>query len=201
MRRLESIFSLLVIWGLANSPVWASPQRDAVLGADGEIYIAKAGTYGELFPGGKAVDSSNPVLALELTRSDGSQERLLVEGTEGPDRDRLPFLLYEESSRTVFLLWETQINEVHPILILSGYNGSWIDPVEIVGNPFAPKTCPRFTITRDTLQEPGSDGALITRHRTMLHLVWGEEGPDGSTEAFYAPVIFDDGVLVARSKV
>lgn len=202
MRRNGRLLPLLLaILALASSPLWAAPQQNAVLGANGEVYIAKAGTYGELFPDGKAVASSTPVLALEVTNPDGSQERLLVEGTDTPDQERLPFLLYEESSRTVFLLWEAQRNSIHPILILSGYNGSWIDPVEIIGNPFAPKASPQFAITHDTLEVTGSDGSPATRHQTLLHIVWGEELADESIEAFYAPVIFEDGVRVEQNKV
>lgn len=201
MRRIARLLPLFVISALAGSTLWASPQQNAVLGANGEVYAAKAGAYGELFPGGRAAGAATPVLALEVTNPDGTQERLLVEGTDTPDQERLPFLLYEESSRTVFLLWEAQRNSIHPILILSGYNGSWIDPVEIIGNPFAPKASPQFAITHETLQVPGSDGAPVTRHQTVLHIVWGEELAGDSIETFYAPVIFNDGVRVEHSKV
>lgn len=201
MRRIARLLPLFVIWALAGSTLWASPQQNAVLGANGEVYAAKAGTYGELFPGGRAAAASTPVLALEVTNPDGTQERLLVEGTDTPDREGLPFLLYEESSRTVFLLWEAKRNAIHPILILSGYDGSWIEPVEIIGNPFAPKASPQFAITHETLQVPGSDGAPVTRHQTVLHIVWGEELANGSIETFYAPVIFNDGVRVEHSRV
>lgn len=203
MRRIERLLPLFAIWALACcSPLWASPQQNAVLGADGEVYIAKAGTYGELFPGGREeIDAATPVLALEVTHPDGSLERLLVEGTDTPDQEHLPFLLYEESSRTVFLLWETQRNSIHPILILSGYDGSWIDPVEIIGDPFAPKASPQFAITHETVQVAGTDGAPATRHQTVLHIVWGEELANDSIEAYYAPVIFDDGVRVEHGRV
>ena len=203
MKRIERLLPLFVIWALAvGSPLWAAPQQNGVLGANGEVYIAKAGTYGELFPGGREeIDAATPVLALEVTHPDGSLERLLVEGTDTADQERLPFLLYEESSRTVFLLWETQRNSIHPILILSGYDGSWIDPVEIIGDPFAPKASPQFAITHETLQVSGTDGAEVTRHQTVLHIVWGEELANDSIEAFYAPVIFDDGVRVEHGKV
>jgi len=200
MTRAGRIFSLFSL--LATSAAWGSPQQNAILGASGEVYSAKAGTYGELFPQGNAVDSSHPVLALEVTTPDGKRERLLVEGTEGPGKDGLPFLHFEDSSETVFLLWETRFNVVHPMLMLSGYNGkTWIEPLEIIGTPFAPKTSPQFAVTQDVLEEAGPDGVPVTRRRTVLHLVWGDELSDGSIEAFYSPVILDDGVLVSHSAV
>lgn len=198
-RMIQRLLPLVAVLGLVGSPLWASLHGDEVLGADGEVYFVREGTYGQLFPDGRAVDPSHPVLALEVTSPDGSQKRLLVEGSEGPDQDHLPFLLYEESSHTVFVLWETRFNVIHPILILSGYNGTWMPPVEVIGNPFAPKTSPRIAVTRDTLQGHGSDGAPATHHRTVLHLVWREEAAGGTTDAFYAPVVFDDGLLVGRS--
>lgn len=201
MRRILRLLPLFVVCGLAAAPLWASAQQDAVLGANGEVYSAKEGTYGELFPAGKDVDPSYPVLALEITQPDGARQRLLVDGTEGPGQDNLPFLVYEESSRTVFLLWETRFNGVHPMLMLAGYSGSWMAPVEIVGNPFAAKTSPQLAITRDTVEQTGSDGAPVTLRRTVLHLVWGEETSDGTVEAFYMPVVLDDGVLTGHNTV
>jgi hypothetical protein len=198
-RMIQRLLPLIAVLVLAGSPLRASLQGDEVLGADGEVYSVREGSYGELFPGGKAIDPSYPVLALEVTHPDGSRQRHLVEGSEGRDEDHLPFLLYEESSHTVFVLWETRFNVIHPILILSGYDGTWMEPVEIIGNPFAPKTFPQIAVTRDTWQGQGSDGAPTTHHRTVLHLVWREEAASGSTDAFYAPVVFDDGLLVGRS--
>jgi hypothetical protein len=201
MKRIALILAIAL--GLAATAARAAHQ-EAVLGGEGEVYRVKSGTYAQLFPGGKEIpsgDRTNLVLALEIVKPDGSPERSLVPGTEGPGADRLPYLQYEETSRTVFLVWETRVNFVHPVLMLSGYNGSWLEPIEILGNPFAPKSSPQLAVTHDTYQLPGSDGQPVTGRRMILHLVWGEEAGDGSIETFYTPVILSDGMRVGRSPV
>lgn len=206
MRHRQAILALTLSLGLAAcvaTPAGAT-QQGAVLGAAGEIYLVKSGTYGQLFPNGKELsgtDRSNYVLSLDVVRPDGSLERSLVPGTEGAQAERLPFLQYEELSNTVFLVWETRISLIHPVLMLSGYNGDWIEPIEIIGNPFAPKTSPQLAVTRETLQEVAADGSPLTRHTTVLHLVFGEEVGYGPPETFYVPVVLEDGIPTAPGKV
>jgi hypothetical protein len=202
MRTMKFSLAALLIGGLISSSAWAASQRgESVLGAEGELYTVRTGTYGQLFPGGKQTQLTNAVLALEVTKPDGTEERLLVNGTTGPEAERLPFLRFEEASKTLFLVWESRVNLVHPILMLSGYNnGSWIEPFEIIGNPFAPKTSPQFAVTQDTYEEQGPNGPL-TRHRTTIHLAWGEEIAGGLISTFYTPVFLENGTFVGRSPV
>jgi hypothetical protein len=191
---------MLLGLGLIGSAAWALPQREAVLGSQGELYVAKVGTYGQLFPGGKATNAANPVLALDVTRPDGKEELLLVEGTQGPDVEKLPFLLFEESSATLFLVWERSTTAIHPSLMLSGYNGTWLAPFAIVGNPLAPKASPQLAVTHDSYQDEGEDGP-VTHHRTILHLQWREENGSGVWETFYTPVFLEDGTFLGKSPV
>jgi hypothetical protein len=200
MRRFARIFALLTVAGVAGPAAWAAAQREAVLGSKGELYVAKAGSYGQLFPGGKETAPTNPVLALDVTRADGKEERLLVEGTQGPDVEKLPFLFFEEASETLYLVWERSTTLIHPSLMLSGYDGSWLTPFEIIGNPLAPKASPQLAVTRDSYEEEGEDGP-VTHHRTILHLVWREENGSGVSETFYTPIFLEDGTFLGRSPV
>jgi hypothetical protein len=197
MRRIGPVLAIALGLGLAASGVAAAAYQEAALGADGEVYQVKSGIYSQLFPAGKDLTGSNRsnlVLALDVVQPDGSSKRTLVPGTEGPAEDRLPYLQYEEAARMVFLVWETRVNLIHPVLMLSGYNGTWLQPLEILGNPFAPKTSPQLAVTHDTFQETGDDGNPVSRHLTTLHLIWGEE-LDGTIDTFYTPVILKDGQL------
>jgi hypothetical protein len=190
---------LACLCGLACAASSLSAQ-ETVLGSKGELYAAKAGTYGSLFPGGKLTDPANAVLALEIVRPGQLPERILIPGTEGDDVERLPFLVFEEVSETVFLVWERRLGFIHPLLMLSGFNGDWLEPVEVVGNPFANKTSPYLLVTQDTYgaREGGQE---VSKRRTILNLVWGEENGAGLNETFYTPVIFENGVLIGRSPV
>lgn len=202
MRRIKYTLAGLVAFVMACSAAWASSDPSIVLGAEGELYSVRTGLYGQLFPGGKDTLPGNAVLALEITQTDGIQQRHLVNGTAGPDVDSLPFLLFEEASRTLFLVWERRVNQTHPILMLSGYssNGTWFEPFEIVGNPFSPKTSPQFAVTQEDYEEQGPEGP-IARHRTILHLVWGEEVNSGAIETFYSPVILENGTFFGKNSV
>lgn len=200
MRRIRRIATLLLAaLALTGAGARAASTRDAVLGADGDLYTVTAGTYGQLFPGGKDAATASSVLALDIVKADGARTRLLVKGTEGEDADESPFLLYEESSRTLFLVWETRLGGVFPILMLTGYDGSWMAPFPIIDYPFSIKTSPQLAVTHDNYQEESAAGS-VTHHWTVLHLVWGQEADtSGEVDTYYAPLYFEDGALIGRS--
>lgn len=201
MRTTGRILALSLALGLSATMAAAAPEG-AALGNGGELYLAKTGTFGELFPGTRGPDAATPVLAVDVLRSGGEKERLLVPGTDGAEVEVLPSLFAEEASGTVFILWESRINVVHPILVLSGFDGDrWLEPISILGTPFSPKTSPSFTVTRDTYQVAGPEGESVTRHRTVVHIVWGEENSSGLSRTFYTPIIFEDGVYQGESPV
>lgn len=176
---------------LAASAVFGA-SREVALGSDGEVYAVRTGAYGELFPNGKDFDRANPVVALEINKPGAAVQRILVPGTGGEEAESVPTLLFEDSSQTVFLLWESELN-FHPILQLAGFDGSgWSRPIEVIGNPFASKTSPQFAVTRDSYEEPGPDNSVVSRHRTILHLVWQEENAGGSFSTFYSPILIGD---------
>ncbi len=178
---------------LAASPVLAD-NREVAVGADGEIYAARVGTYGDLFPRGKDFDRSNSVVALDITRPDAPFERLLVPGTGGADVETSPSVLFEKDSQTVFLLCETKRSIIHPILQIIGFDGTaWTRTVEVIGNPLAAKTSAQLTITRDSFDESGPEGSTTSRHRLVLHVVWREETPAGAWVTLYSPIPIHDG--------
>jgi hypothetical protein len=201
MKRILRIAALLVAFGFTGHGLWASAQREAVLGANGELFTVKSGTYGELFPGQKNIEASNPVLALDIEKPDATKTRLLVKGTEGTDVDSAPFLLYEEASSTLFLVWEIRLGGVFPVLMLSGYKDSWLDPYAIIDYPFALKTSPQLAVTHDTYREDGSsaEATPVTKHRTILHLLWSQEGDDGAVGTYYTPIFLENGRFLGRS--
>src|SRR4051794_1082922 len=99
---------------LAGSALAA--DRQAALGDSGEVYFVRAGTYGDLFPGGTDTAPENSVLALDIVRRDQPAERLLVPGTEGSDVESSPFELYETTSGALFMVWQAQVGTIHPVL-------------------------------------------------------------------------------------
>lgn len=192
-------FSLLV--GLAATSALAR-QNDAALGADGEIYIAQAGSYGALFPDASPEEANLPVLALNIHRPTGEVERLLVPDTKNATVESKPFLLFENESKALFLVWENRTSEFHSILKLNAYNGaSWMGSIQVTGNHFSPKSAPQIATTRDTVKAQNAEGKPTFRHRTVLHLIWEEANLSGIPATFYSPLILEDGVFEDREPV
>lgn len=195
MKRLQRITSLIAGLGLAASAMLTA-QQGATLGSSGEIYLARTGSYRSLFPQGghPGTAPGNDVLALEISHPGKTTELLLVPGTSDIDVELSPSLLFEESSNTLFLLWESRINRIYPVLMLAGFDGErWIDPVEI-GDPMAMKSSPQIAVTRDSYKI-GEEGTEEVRTRTIVHLLWGEETNDGSSQTLYTPIILENGAF------
>lgn len=195
----------IVVW-LAGATLLSFPalalERNAALGASGEIYQAKAGLYRSLFPSGQDAPAPNPVLALEITRPGGKTERLLVPGTEGQDQDQSPALVFEPSSNTLFLVWEHRLNTIHSVLRLVGFDGTrWTQPLLLSSNPFSAKVAPQLTVARDSYQDVATSLNPVTRHRMVLQLLWEEENQEGSFDVFYSPVIFENGSYLGWNPV
>lgn len=198
--RTHRLALLLAGFGLAAATTLAAAEQGATLGRDGEVFFAKTGTYGELFKGGEPAQNQRPVLALEIVKPGEPTLRLLVPTTAGPEAELAPSLLFEESSNMLFLLWESRsVSYEHPVLKLAGFDGlRWIDPVEI-GNAQAMKTSPQLVILRDRYKVD-VDGETVTRSRTIVHLLWGEETPGGFAQTFYTPIILENGAFSGVSE-
>lgn len=196
-------FTLLIALAVASlaSSVEAL-ERSVALGTGGEVYQAKVGTYSSLFPAGQDAPAANAVLAIEITRPGGQTARLLVPGTEGQDQDRSPALFFEQSSNTLFVLWERRVNAVQAVLALASFDGSrWEKPFQISSNPFSTKIAPQLTVTHDTYQDADSDDNPVTRHRTILQLLWEEENQQSGFDVLYSPLILEDGAYLGSNPV
>ncbi|MES1242307.1 MAG: hypothetical protein ABUT39_11865 [Acidobacteriota bacterium] len=206
MTRIGRIATLALALAAFSQGARASAQRETVLGPNGELYSVRAGTFGELFPGRQDVPAANSVLALDIEKPDVDRVRLLIKGTEGPDADSSPFLLYEDVSNTLFLVWEIRLGGVFPVLMLSGYkDASWLNPFAIIDYPFALKSSPQLAVTYDSYVEDGDDDGdthgtgLTTQQRTILHLFWNQQDEGESTETFYSPIFLENGRFLGRS--
>jgi hypothetical protein len=202
MRSRIRVLTTLVC-GLAFAGSLLATDRQAALGDSGEVYFVHTGTYGTLFPDGADAASGNTVLALDVVRRDQPLQRILVPGTAGPEVESSPFELYESSSGALFMVWQAQVNTIHPILNLSSYkNGEWTPVIQVTGNPFAMKSSPQIAITRDSydVQDP-NDGTYSPAHRTILHLIWWEEAANGGGNVLYAPIVLLDGSYVGSFQI
>ncbi|HVR28809.1 MAG TPA: hypothetical protein VMS86_04685, partial [Thermoanaerobaculia bacterium] len=187
--RASLLFAILLACGAV------SPAQQATLGDDGMLYTARVGAYGSLFPDGSGHAADANVIALEIRAPDGALHRLLAPsgGTVAPDAK--PFLVWEGSSRRLFMVWEG-LNHIHSAVRLSSFDGSeWSEPLQISGNPFTKKSSPRLAVTRETYLRGGL-AENATGERTVLHVVWYEDDY-GIVDVLYAPVVLDNGATPA----
>jgi hypothetical protein len=187
-RRLHRVLGLLALL-LAVVPLAA---QQATLGDEGVLYTARIGAYGSYFPQGRAYAPDANVLVLEVQKPGAERTRLLAPGGETVAPDTVPFLLWEERSRRLFMVWEG-LSHIHSAVHLVSFDGrAWSEPLEISGNPFTKKSSPRLAITRETYLRD-VDGKSTAGERTMLHIVWYEDDY-GDVQVLYAPLALDNGV-------
>ncbi|HSL82191.1 MAG TPA: hypothetical protein VLF66_05410, partial [Thermoanaerobaculia bacterium] len=192
-RPIAVLAALALGFALAVVPA-AGAGLDAAMGSDGELYFVRQGTFGELFPGLGLADPSNAALALDVIRPGSTSERFLVPGTETADVEDSASILLEDHSGTLFVLWQTMIRAIHSRLVLIGFHdGEWTEPIEISGSFFGWKSSPQLAVTRDSYGVVAEDGGIRTLVRTVVHLLWWEEGVAAVPEVFYTPVVFLDG--------
>src|SRR4051812_15410255 len=125
--RHKPILALILFAGSLAVPTFAQ-DGTAALGASGEIYLAKVGTYKELFPKDHAIALGNTVLAVDLIQPGAAPQRLLVPYSTGSDIETSPALLFEEDSNTLFVVWASRINDISSVLMLASFDGAHWGP-------------------------------------------------------------------------
>lgn len=192
----------LVLCLVVTAPAVATPagntpiDHDRVVGNRGELLQLRSGTYGELFAEGTEASTDASVLALDVTLG-SENHRLLVPGTEGFLPETSTRLIHDESSGVSYLLWESLVNGIHPLIHLVAWDGeSWSEVREITGSVFSDKGHPQLIVTRDSYDL--GEGERFDR--TVLHVFWWEEGGDG-VEKRYAPVVIENGSFLETQVV
>jgi hypothetical protein len=176
-------------------------DRTGALGSAGEIYLTRVGSYGVLFPKGNAYPASNVVLTLEVSRPGQAPDRILVPGTEGADIESASLAVYEEDSKTLFLVWQSNFSGINRLVLRSFKDGSFGPPIEVAAGTFqAPMSAPQAVVTRDEFFVPTANGTTATVHRTLLHLVWWQEN-GAENQVLYAPIILIEGIATQAHSV
>ncbi len=200
MRSLAAltVLAFCVALSVALPAASRADHLDTALGADGQLYVVRAGPYGALFPASNTYDPSTPVLALDTTLPGAILQRQLVQGSPDGTVASSPALIYEDASKTLYVVWLSSSNSGGSVIELESYTANqWAPAITIIGNPSMSKTPPQLAVTRDTHQETDPvSGNLVTHNRTVLHIVWSELAANGLDQAYYAPVIFEDGAWI-----
>jgi hypothetical protein len=184
---MRSLLACLVSLVLA-APV--AGQAIAVLGRDGEIFRVLE----TRLPGAVAEEPGNAVLTLEIVAEGSDPRRLVVPGTAGEEIERYPYVAVDDTTGSVFVVWEAQ-RTIHSTLHITSYSGGeWSPVMEISGDRFSEKSNPRLAVTSDQYTTLDDAGQPEVRTRTLLHLVWFDRAGYGD-RPLYAPMVVEDGQL------
>jgi len=198
MKRFHTLCLALLLGSLLTAPAFsavAGESADMALAADGTVWTLRTGTWDELFNGGQKVGNDGLVLALEHVKGEGIVERWVVPDTETPEGEFSPSLIYEESTETLFLIWESLLpNAYSRLLLTSFHDGLWSEVIEVAGNRFSRKGSPQLLVTRNA--DPKGEGEAWT----VIHLTWWEESAIGKSKR-YAPVVLVDGAYVGWTPI
>lgn len=175
--------------------------EQTILAFDGKPVRLVQAVYGDLDPLGSLADPRDPVIALKQPATDGRLHLELVPGTEGAEQEGSFSLLYDRSSDSLFIFWESR-REQSTALYLAGRNaeGDWTEVVEVSGSPFSSKTPPKLAITHDLFSTETESGGTSQARRSILHLVWSEER-GGEQTLVYSPVVLQNGSYLGPNAV
>lgn len=180
---------LLLSLGLAAAA--SAESREGVLGSQGEVYLTRVGTWSQLFGIGVPADNQ-VVMGLQILRPGQQPEWTLVPESEGVNPNASRFVLFEDVSETVFVVWEGRIG-IHPTIKLASYqDGTWSEVLQVSENVWSWKGFPQLAITRDVFEIGDEAGGTRQVRRTLLHVVWWEETGEGD-RTLYRPLVFEDG--------
>lgn len=190
--RVAAGLALLLLAAGHLLPVQAG-SGESTLGAGGMVYVPRVGTESQLFPVLGAGSGGDPlVLALQVLRPSEPPQMLAVPESEVMRPDASCFVLYEEVSGAVFVVWEGRTGS-HPMIKLASYReGTWSDVLQISDSAWTWKGSPRLAITRDSFELVDEVGATRLIQRTLLHVVWWENTAAGD-RILYRPLVLLDG--------
>lgn len=177
----------------------------------GEVLEARAGTYGELFPGGTQLPPSRSVLVLDIQPQDGDGGRLLVPSTDDDRVEIEPFAIFESAEdaadETLLLGWQSRVadgsaRQIRFVSVRRGSGGlEWSEIFTVrnaVGDPLVLHASPEVAITRQIFDQELQDQTYNARH-TLVHLLW-QGGPSGH-HPMYSSIVWVDGLYVGFNPV
>lgn len=203
MKRLAVILLAFAALGGATASTAAADEHvvSTALAHDGQLVSLLSGTYGELFPSGSEAQADVTVLALRRTQPDGQRLVEVVPATLDQDTEEAAELMVEPVSGVSYIFWQSWTNQIHSRFRVSSFDGeTWGEPIDVSGAIFALRTSPAFAVTRDSFTDIAVEGEKRVT-RTVLHIVWSEEGVGNRWDTKYAPLVLEDGEYIGQHPV
>lgn len=187
--RILAAFALSI--GASALPALAD---SAVMTRSGVVYEVFPARYGDLVPSAAGTaDARLPVLALRTTRPGAAPLLDLVDGTVTSDEKGSPSVAYDEATDTLFVVYMRFSGLMTDVHFAARRNGGWIERNILPSPGLYLSLNPQLVLTRQSYVDVDGAGQPVSKTRSVVSVVWWEEG--GRSQARYAPVFVEDGVL------
>jgi len=169
----------------------AHADRDMLLTTDATLFTVERVT----------IPSSNgeslPAYHLRLKMQQGAAVKSsIVPTTDGGGVPSAPSLTYDPGSKTLFLFWQKQPNQLGSELLLCSYrNGEWGPVTSIESSAFHYRFNLRIGVTRLVHVEE-KDKAPTRVSGLSVHVIWWDTDAYGES-ARYAMISFDQGRVLS----
>lgn len=191
---------LLVAAAFAASAALAlfAPARaeaaTAVLSRNGTLYEVFPTTYGTLCPDWpNRSDAATPILALRTTPPGGTPSVELVAGTND-DHDELGEAIeFDESTRTVFVVYTRLRGFFTDVRVAIRRSGQWTEGSFLPNPGLYVSMNARLVVTRQAYTDLNDMGNPVRKTRSILSIVWWEESD--RPQARYAAIFIEDGAV------
>jgi hypothetical protein len=195
MRRALSLAASLALAALAlaapalamGPAVSSTVEERSLLTASGTVIEIRKGRAIDL---GVANDDPDAILVDWFARrQDGTTAGGVVPGTATRNAKEHLQVAYDEEATALVVLWQESFS-IHRSLQLAVYrNGGWTTSPLLPGGAFSSPRNPQMLLSHPVQSEEDAEGSVTTRARSVLHVLWWEEGTEG---ARYAPAFLDE---------
>ena len=193
-----SLLAALAVAAVAAVIAGPAAADNSVLTSSGWLYEVSAARYGDALSDG-AVNPWTPVLVLTETSPDGGVSVEAIPDTID-SRIEIPGTVeYEPQTNSLFVIYMQASGLMTDVRVAVRRAHQWSNQ-DIRPTPGLYLSLnPRAVVTRQQYVDVDSAGRSVQKTRSILSLVWWEEG--GSLQARYAPVFVEDGILRLDSVV
>ena len=186
MKKTAAILAFLLLAGTLPSLAETS-----LLTKDGTLFEALLAPPADAVVGyeGPAPGS----LVVRVTAPDGSSRVETVSESTGQDGLKPWVLEFEPATQTLFVVYTQSTGVMSNVFVAMRRNLTWSSRVVLANPGLYLSLNPKAVVTRQSFRDVDAAGKPVAKVRSILSLVWWEE--NGSSQARYAPVFVEDGIL------
>jgi hypothetical protein len=166
----------------------------AVLSRSGTLYEVYRATYGDLAPAtAGTAEGREPLLALRTTTPGASPAVEIVAGTLDTNDEGSESIEFDETTGTVFVVFTKFQGLRSDLHVAVRRSGGWLEQDVLPTGGLYLSLNPKVVVTRQDYVDFDGLGGTVTKSRSILSIVWWEEG--GLLQARFAAVFVEDGIL------